>query len=118
MERKTLTLKPRVNPAEETNYISLGRQRNKQPLCPSPALINLLTELVNSRRPIFIQTRHGTGYCGVPVQIQDGWLSMEMASIFGTKQKVTTSSLLIQINDGSFIAHVHPINSAQEGSEK
>ncbi|MEI6111580.1 MAG: hypothetical protein WCP63_07890, partial [Cyanobium sp. ELA712] len=54
------------------------------------------------------------GYCGTPIQLQDGWLTMEQVSIHGTKKTATAPNILIQINDGRFIAHIHPTDSTDE----
>ena len=122
MQKKTLTLKSisrhsiPVTPAANTTPLSAlaGRaiKGNAQPNCP--AVIAHLTELVKDRRKIFIQMRQGTGYCGVPVQLEDGWLTMSEVSIHGTKQTSCSSNILIQVNNGRFIAHIHPTDSTNE----
>jgi hypothetical protein len=55
--------------------------------------------------------RNGTGYCGLPTQLEDGWLTMSEVSIHGTKQTASSQSILIQIMDGSFIGHLHAVES-------
>jgi hypothetical protein len=67
--------------------------------------------MINSRSKVFIQMRHGTGYCGVPTLLEDDWLTMSKVSIYGTKQTSSSSTILIQIRDGAFIAHLHPVES-------
>jgi hypothetical protein len=62
--------------------------------------------------------RNGTGYCGLPIQLEDGWLTMSEVSIRGTKQTVSTQSILIQIQDGTLIAHMHPVDSINNTGAK
>ena len=118
MQKKTLTLKSisrnsiPVTPAANTTALSAlaGRaiKGTAQPSCHS--VIAHLTELVKGRRKVFIQMRQGTGYCGMPVQLEDGWLTMSDVSIHGTKQTASSRSILIQIHDGAFIAHLRPVH--------
>jgi hypothetical protein len=58
--------------------------------------------------------RHGTGYCGIPVQIEGDWLTMTDVSIHGTKHKAAAQQILIQLRDGSFIGHLHAVDEAPE----
>jgi hypothetical protein len=117
MQRKTLTLKSiskvaQSDTAPKPNVcVQAGRNPKMGLTKGSTALINQLEELVSNRSKVFIQMRQGTGYCGIPVQLQDGWLTMEEVSIHGTKQTVSSQSILIQIRDGSFIGHLHPVES-------
>lgn len=115
--RNTLTLKSNpkgISPNGGTAPsapIQGGRQpKNGQQKACKP-LLRRLTEMINSRSKVFIQMRHGTGYCGVPILLEDGWLTMSKVSIHGTKQASSSSTILIQIRDGAFIAHLHPIES-------
>jgi hypothetical protein len=117
MQRNTLTLKSiskvvqsQITPATSV-CIQAGRKPKTGPNKASTALLNLLKEMVDSRSKVFIQMRHGAGYCGIPVQIEDGWLTMEQVSIHGTKQSTSSQSILIQIRDGSFIGHLHAVES-------
>jgi len=117
MQRKTLTLKSiskvvqsQITPATSV-CIQAGRKPKTGPNKASTVLLNLLKEMVDSRSKVFIQMRHGAGYCGIPVQIEDGWLTMEQVSIHGTKQSTSSQSILIQIRDGSFIGHLHAVES-------
>jgi hypothetical protein len=91
MKRETLTLKSRIN---------------KTVLTTKP--------LVQTRSKVFIQMRHGTGYCGIPVQIEGDWLTMTDVSIHGTKHKAAAQQILIQLRDGSFIGHLHAVDEAPE----
>ena len=92
-------------------HIQGGRQPNKGKQKVCTALLSQLTELIDSGSKAFIQMRNGTGYCGLPTQLEDGWLTMSEVSIHGTKQTATSTSILIQIHDGAFIAHLHPVDS-------
>ena len=120
MQRNTLTLKSiskvvqsQITPATSV-CIQAGRKPKTGPNKASTALLNLLKEMVDSRSKVFIQMRHGAGYCGIPVQIEEGWLTMEEVSIHGTKQTASSQSILIQIRDGSFIGHLHAVESNQK----
>ena len=113
--KNTLTLKS-ISKSIATHdsppiQIQGGRQPNmgKQKACT--ALLNQLTALIDSGSKAFIQMRNGTGYCGLPIQLEDGWLTMSEVSIHGTKQSASSTSILIQIHDGAFIAHLHPVDS-------
>ena len=117
MKRKILTLQkvPTPQSCEQSVVVQAGKKSNKG----NPAntrLIELLQELVGTHCRVFIQMRHGTGYCGIPSALQDGWLTLQHVSIHGTKQMASAPSILIQINDGSYIAHVHPTVSNTEGA--
>jgi hypothetical protein len=99
-----------------------GPKQQEQPKKGQPkvctALLNQLITLINRGSKAFIQMRNGTGYCGLPVQLEDGWLTMSEVSIRGTKQTVSTQSILIQIHDGTFIAHLHPVDSLNNTGAK
>ena len=83
---------------------STKRSKNCAPV------LDQLSELVRKRSKVFIQMRHGAGYCGIPVQLEEGWLTMSDVAIQGTKQQATAQRILIQINDGSFIGHLHAVD--------
>lgn len=118
--KSTLTLKSnsKINPTEGSTalpiQIQAGRQPTKGKQKVSAALLSQLADLIQSGSKVFIQMRQGTGYCGLPKQLEDGWLSMSEVSIHGTKQTSSSSNILIQVNDGSFIAHIHPTDSTNE----
>ena len=122
MQKKTLTLnsasrntQPATATASPTPLcVVAGRAAKGRAQQSCPAVIAHLTELVKGRRKVFIQMRQGAGYCGMPVQLEDGWLTMTGVSIHGTKQTSSSSNILIQVNDGRFIAHIHPTDSANE----
>jgi hypothetical protein len=120
MQKKTLTLKSRHKkpalPVAQAAPICVvaGRANKGQQHKSCHAVLDRLTELVKDRCKVFIQMRHGTGYCGIAAYLNDGWLKMEQVSIYGTKQTATTPCILIQINDGRFIAHIHPTDSTEE----
>jgi len=124
MQRRTLTLKTISKATEpqlesmESDYVQAGRKPKMEAVKANTALLNKLSELIEYRCKVFIQMRHGVGYCGLPVQIDDGWLAMDEVSVHGTKKTVSAKTILIQINDGSFIAHVHPTDPNQIGVTK
>jgi hypothetical protein len=113
--KNTLTLKSisKSIPTHESTAPPLpvqgGRHAKKGQPKVCTTLLNQLTTLIGSNSKVFIQMRHGTGYCGLPTQLEDGWLTMTDVSIHGTKQAVLTQSIVIQIRDGAFIAHMHPV---------
>ena len=108
----TLTLKSRINKPVLTTSpattVVAGKSTKRSKNC-APVL-DQLSELVRTRSKVFIQMRHGAGYCGIPVQIEGDWLTLTDASIQGTKQQATAQRILIQINDGSFIGHLHAVD--------
>jgi hypothetical protein len=84
-----------------------GRQPKKGQPKACTALLKQLTALIDSGSKAFIQMRNGTGYCGIPTQLEDGWLSLTNTTIHGTKKAMQVTEVLIQVRDGSFIAHIH-----------
>ncbi len=121
MQRKTLTLKTTsrttqpVPAADEiTPTCVIAGRSTKQAVNQScTAVVERLRELIVLRQPSFIQMRHGAGYCGVPMSLEDGWLTMTNVSIHGTKQTATSKEILIQLKDGSYIAHLHAVEQAK-----
>lgn len=119
MQKKTLTLKsisrhtkPAVPAAQSAPMCIVAGRADKDPnqkRCH--AVLDRLGELIQARSKVFIQMRHGPGYCGLPIQLDDGWLSMTDVCVHGKKQTATCQSILIQIRDGALIAHVHPVDS-------
>ena len=115
--KNTLTLKSisKIIPSHDSPTppinIQGGRQPKKGQQKAGTGLLNQLTALIDSGSKVFIQMRNGTGYCGLPTQLEDGWLTMSEVSIHGTKQTASSTSILIQIHDGAFIAHLHPVDS-------
>ena len=127
MQRKTLTLKStsrNTQPAPEADGITpscviAGRSPKVEAKQSCTAVIERLRELIAFRQTSFIQMRHGAGYCGVPVSLEDGWLTMTNVSIHGTKHTATSQEILIQLKDGSFIAHLHAVETQpQNGAKK
>ena len=116
MKKETLTLKSRINTpvltTKSATNIAAGRASKRSKNCAP--VIDRLTELVQASNRVFIQMRHGAGYCGIPVQLEEGWLTMSDVSIQGTKQNATAQRILIQINDGSYIGHLHAVDQAHE----
>lgn len=126
MQRKTLTLKSTsrailtapVADAITQPCVIAGRSPKRAAKQSCTALIDRLRELIELRQTSFIQMRYGAGYCGIPVSLEDGWLTMTNVSIHGTKQTATSQEILIQLKDGSFIAHLHAVEQAKsEGAE-
>ena len=112
----TITLKSRINKpvltTKPTPTIIAGKANKDSKKC-APVLERLL-ELVRTRNKVFIQMRHGAGYCGIPVRIEGDWLTMTDVSIHGTKHKAAAQQILIQLRDGSFIGHLHAVDEAPE----
>jgi hypothetical protein len=119
MQRKTLTLKSTsrtTQPAPAADEITptcviAGRSSKRAAKQSCNALIDRLRELIKLRQTSFIQMRYGAGYCGVPVSLEDGWLTMTNVSIHGSKQTAASQEILIQLKDGSFIAHLHAVDA-------
>ena len=127
MQRKTLTLKSTsrtTQPAPAADEITptcviAGRTPKRAAKQSCTALIERLRELIEFRQTSFIQMRHGAGYCGIPVSLEAGWLTMTNVAIHGTKQTATSQEILIQLKDGSFIAHLHAVETQpQKGVTK
>lgn len=108
----TLTLKSRINKPVLTTSpattVVAGKATKRSKNC-TPVL-DQLSALVRTHCKVFIQMRQGAGYCGTPVQIEGYWLTMIDVSIHGTKQQAFAQRILIQINDGSFIGHIHAVD--------
>ena len=112
----TITLKSKIKqPALTTGPVTtiIAGKANKHSKKCAPVL-GRLSELVRTRSKVFIQMRHGAGYCGIPVQIEGDWLTMTDVSIHGTKHNAAAQQILIQLKDGSFIAHLHAVDEAPE----
>ena len=111
--KNTLTLKSisKSIPTHDNPALPIQIQAGRQPKKGQPkdctALLSQLTTLIDSGSKVFIQMRNGTGYCGLPTQLADGWLSMANTTIHGTKKVIQVPTILIQVRDGSFIAHIH-----------
>lgn len=97
MQRKILTLKstsgtiqtaPAADEITPTCVIA-GRSTKRAAKHSCTALIERLRKLIEFRQTSFIQMRHGAGYCGIPVSLEDGWLTMTNVSIHGTKHTAT-----------------------------
>ena len=108
----TITLKSRFNKpfltSSPATIVVAGKATKHGKNCAP--VVDRLSELVQTRSRVFIQMRHGAGYCGIPVELEEGWLTMSEVSIQGTKHQATAQRILIQINDGSYIAHLHAVD--------
>ena len=119
MQRKILTLKSTSRtiqsaPAGDSitpTCVIAGRSAKRAAKQSCAAVIERLRKLIELRQKSFIQMRYGAGYCGIPVSLEDGWLTMTNVSIHGTKQTATSQEILIQLRDGSFIAHLHAVET-------
>jgi hypothetical protein len=108
MKRSTLTLKAGPIAGQPSANAPPTVVAGK-PKPPSALMLKHLQCHAEQRHRVFIQMRNGAGYCGVPVLLEDGWLTMTDVSIHGTKQTVASNQILIQLKDGSFIAHLHAV---------
>ena len=117
MKRDTLKLKATsttidevklIVPAEPNNvsHVIAGRCK-KSGAFSNKALFSRLQSAINSKSLLFIQMRHGVGYLGCPTSLEAGWLSLANTTIYGTKKAMQIPEVLIQVRDGSFIAHIH-----------
>jgi len=111
MKRKILTLNAALTKGKLSANAPQTVVAGKPNTSPSRLMLKHLQCYAELRHRVFIQMRHGAGYCGVPTQLEDGWLTMTDVSIHGTKQAASSKSILIQIRNGSLIAHLHPVNS-------
>ncbi len=113
MNRKILTLKAGpIAGQPSANAPSIVVAGKPKP--PSALMLKHLQCHAEQRHRVFIQMRNGAGYCGVPVLLEDGWLTMNNVSIQGTKQTATSDHILIQLKDGSFIAHLHAVKQIEQ----
>jgi hypothetical protein len=117
MKKETLKLKATSTSIDEANlivptepnqmsHVIAGRCK-KSGAFSNKALISRLQSAINSRSTLFIQMRHGVGYMGCPTSLEAGWLSLANTTIHGTKKAMQVTEVLIQVLDGSFIAHIH-----------
>lgn len=123
MKRDTLKLKATSTTIDEVKLIVLpepnqvshviaGRCK-KNGAFSNNALIGRLQSAINSKSTLFMQMRHGVGYLGCPTSLEAGWLSLANTTIYGTKKAMQVPELLIQVRDGSFIAHIHAIDGLE-----
>ena len=115
MTKETLTLKsksakglttPSIS-AEAATTVTAGKEPNRGNAKPPSAVTRLLEFAIINSVNVFIQSRQGTGYRGLPTKLDKGWLTLDDADILGTKQNMHVGQLLIQVRDGSYIAHIH-----------
>lgn len=90
---------------------SIGRKRTSaKSYVPSSLFMDTLSNALDRCSHVFIQLRSGTGYSGLPVQIQGGWVMLSEATVHGTKRRAQVNDLLIQLGDCSQVAHIHYFN--------
>lgn len=116
MTKETLTLKskyarglttPSIT-AEAATTVTAGRDASQG---KSPAAVTRLLETaIRDSACVFIQLRHGAGYRGLPTKLDQAWLTMVDADVLGTKRNMHVGDLLIQVKDGSYVAHIHTID--------
>jgi hypothetical protein len=115
MTKETLTLKSKSTRdstatstlAEPPTTVTAGKEPNKGNAKPPSAVTRLLEFAIINSVYVFIQLRQGVGYRGLPTKLDKGWLTLEDADILGTKQYMHVGQLLMQVRDGSYIAHIH-----------
>ncbi len=123
MKKETLKLKATSTTIDEVDlivptepnqvcHVIAGRCK-KSGAFSNKALISHLQSAINSKSSLFIQMRHGVGYLGCPTSLEAGWLSLANTTIHGTKKAMQVTEVLIQVRDGSFIAHIHEIDSLE-----
>ena len=123
MKKETLKLKATsttidevklIVPAEpnQMSHVIAGRCK-KSGAFSNKALISRLQSAINSKSSLFIQMRQGVGYLGCPTSLEAGWLSLANTTIYGTKKAIQVPEVLIQVRDGSFIAHIHAIDGLE-----
>jgi hypothetical protein len=117
MKKETLKLKAISTTIDEANlivptepnqmsHVIAGRCK-KSGAFSNKDFISRLQSAINSKSTLFIQMRHGVGYMGCPTSLEAGWLSLTNTTIHGTKKAMQVTEVLIQVRDGSFIAHIH-----------
>ena len=123
MKKETLKLKATSTTIDEANlivptepnqvsHVIAGRCK-KSHAFSNKALISRMQSAIDSKSTLFIQMRHGVGYMGCPISLEAGWLSLANTTIHGTKKAMQVPEVLIQVRDGSFIAHVHSTNGLE-----
>ena len=117
MTKETLTLKSKValtapaTKAEASTTINAGKNLDKGNAKSPKAVTRLILSAIANNAYVFIQMRHGAGYRGLPSMLDDSWLILKDADIYGTNQNMHVAELLIQVKDGSYIAHIHTSES-------
>ena len=123
MTKETLSLKSKGDltapstKAVASTAINAGKNPNKGKAKSPTAATRLIESAIDNNAYVFIQLRQGTGYRGLPRKLDDSWLTLENADIFGTKQNSHVSELLIQLKDGSYIAHIHFAESPEPSKQ-
>ncbi len=118
MTKETLTIKSKsaIELPASSNHtltvapIAAGRNTSSGKAKTGRGVMRLLEAAIIHKVNVFIQLRHGAGYRGLPTILDDGWLTLRDAEIFGTKQNMHVAELVIQVKDGSYIAHLHTVS--------
>ena len=97
--------------------IAAGRNSSTGKPRSCKGVTRLLEAAISNNVSVFIQLRHGAGYQGLPTMLDDGWLTLQDAEILGTKQNRCVAELLIQVKDGSYIAHIHFTESPEPSNQ-
>ena len=97
--------------AEAATSVTGGKKPNNGKAKSPKAAMKLIESAIANKAYVFIQLRHGAGYRGLPTMIDEAWLTLQDADIYGTKQNMHVAELLIQVKDGSYIAHIHTSES-------
>jgi len=119
MTKETLTLETKSTEdlttpsikAETATSVTGGKKPNNGNARSPKAVMKLIESAISNKVYVFIQLRYGAGYRGLPTMIADAWLTLQDADIYGTKQNMHVAELLIQVKDGSYIAHIHTSES-------
>ena len=122
MTKETLTLKTKSSEdlttpsikAKATTSAAGGKKPNNGNAKSPKAVMRLIESAISNKAYVFIQLRHGAGYRGLPTMIAEAWLTLQDADIYGTKQNMHVAELLIQVKDGSYIAHIHTSESQDQ----
>lgn len=106
-----LTLSPQPGNDSVLVKVDAGKKPKKgatRKVAP-PTVMARLSDALRCHCRVFIQLRSGAGYMGMPVHINDGWVTLAQASIHGTKNVAKVTEVEIQLGDCGQIAHMHSI---------
>ena len=109
--KSTIDLTSLPTLALEAAQAAFARKGNYPLLKASTSAKKLIETAISNKSYVFIQLRQGAGYRGLPTKLAGAWLTLQDKDIFGTKQNMHAAELLIQVKDGSYIAHIHTSES-------